>query len=135
MKVCASEPVVKRQRLLTCIAPHLHQPEALIAPGAVRCSSKPLPLQRINNQMHPFAAHDFKAACKQWGLPVSGTKGDLWQRLLDQASPHVLPSLRGMCRTLSASLSAPMAWGRHTCCTAERGTCSCTLAGRSPGRA
>ena len=27
-----------------------------------------------------------KAALKEWGLPVSGNKATLWQRLLDQAS-------------------------------------------------
>ncbi|PRW45159.1 catechol O-methyltransferase [Chlorella sorokiniana] len=29
-------------------------------------------------------AGELKAALKEWGLPISGTKGELWQRLLDQ---------------------------------------------------
>lgn len=79
---------------LTCIAPHLHQAPFAPVPGASASSSKLL-LRQINNQMRPIAAQDLKAACRQWGLPVSGTKGDLWRRLLDQASPHELPGLRG----------------------------------------
>ena len=29
-------------------------------------------------------AAELKAALKEWGLPISGTKAELWQRLLDQ---------------------------------------------------
>ena len=28
-----------------------------------------------------------KAALKEWGLPISGKKADLWQRLQDQVRP------------------------------------------------
>ena len=43
------------------------------------------------------SAAALKAACKEWGLPVSGAKGALWQRLLDQA--RLPPSVVFRCHT------------------------------------
>lgn len=39
-----------------------------------------------------------KAACKAWGLPVSGSKPDLWQRLLDEAGGRGLGGAGGLGR-------------------------------------
>ena len=51
------------------------------------------------------SAAQLKAALKEWGLPNSGSKPDLWQRLLDEVR-LCCPVATGIC------LPAPLA---HCC--------------------
>ena len=60
--------------------------------------STPLPTRAAGQELpsgvtEKSTVPQLKAALKEWGLPISGSKPDLWQRLLDQVGAAVLTAV------------------------------------------